>query len=183
MTRSAKWLAAGFAALVLVAAPAWANGVNDPQIIIRGGGGHTVHLTPGNTTTTLSFNNDPRCTPTTGVISNVVVPAMTCGVHNATNTDIYVLTFTIIPAQIPLVVCPIPANCLPGTWSVNTAGTIATFVFTNPLPSPGDLYIDFLGFQLGTPIGFDAKTPEPATMLLFASGLGVVALRRRFRRA
>ena len=176
------------ALLAVVASTGWAD-ADDPAIIIRSGiTSGTIHLTPGNLTTTIAFNTDPRCTANQQFIPNTttLVPAMTCVVFNQSNVNLYSLTFTIVPAQLPLTL----VNNSFGSWTVNGNSTIATFFFANPIPfwDPNANYgngpfpefeMDLIGFAPGTPIGFSAQTPEPATLGLLALGLGGTWLRRK----
>ncbi len=167
--------------ILLSAATGWAD-TQDPAIIIRSGvSGGTIHLTPGNLTTTITFPTDPRCfqvmLPIPG--TSTLVPSMTCNVENNSGVDLYSLTFTIVPAQLPLTLNNTSGF---GTWVTNASFTIATFTFTTPLSSPGELNIDFIGFDPNAPaIGFAATpVPEPASLGLFALGLGGAWIRRKF---
>ncbi len=156
----------------------WAD-TQDPAIIIRGGvTSGTIHLTPGNLTTTIVFDTDPRCSqvmlPIPG--TSTLVPSMTCHVVNESGLNLTSLVFTIVPAQLPLTL----NNNSFGSWTTNAGFTIATFTFATALTSPNEFDMDLIGFSPGTPIGFTGTpVPEPASLGLFALGLGGAWVRRR----
>lgn len=159
---------------------AQANGL-DPAIII-GGRNSAIFFTPGNTSVNLIFNTDKRCTPGFTTLGNVLLPSMTCGVVNLTNAPLTGFNFSFLSPQLLTLLISATANANLGTWTQNGNGTLATFMFTTPLPSPGDIRIDFVNFATNLPIGVSA-VPEPATFTLLASGLGALLVRRRAHRA
>ncbi len=175
-------------AVVLVlglASVAQANSLTDPAIII-GGKNSAIIFTPGHTSITLTFGqvNQPNggsCMLGTTKLNNVFLPSMLCGIVNLTGAPLKGFNFAFSSPQMLTLLVSTKTPGL-GTWTKNPNGTFATFLFAHPLPSPGDVAINFVNFATSTPIGV-SRVPEPATLTLLASGLGALLVRRRTRRA
>ena len=167
---------------------AQANSFADPAIII-GGTGSFINFTPGHTSVSLTFNTDPLCNgPSFTTLNKVSLPSMACGVTNNTGAPLMGFTFTFNTPQNNLNLLTTSSFAGLGTWFSNCNNnnncTSATFTL-NPALLNGvgfDTLITFVGFAPGTVIGLSA-VPEPATLTLFASGLGALLLRRRTRKA
>lgn len=180
-------------AVLALAGAAQANTIDpeDPQIIVRGGIGGTIHVTSVPFSTVISFS--PSSVGPNGC--NYYVPAggtlpgggtdpdfdhLGCGVVNNTSSTIYALIFTINPGQAPFFAsCPINI-CSNVIFDPN--GTFAIFQLIGLPPLVGDLFIEFIGFAPDTPINFTAVTPEPGTLALMATGMGALGLIRRRRK-
>jgi len=171
-------------AILALAGIAQANTIDpdDPQIIIRGAGsGNTILLTGG--TANITFGPSQVFTGPGGCLS--FTPAskssdgfdhLVCGVVNLTGTALTGLTFNVSPAfQLPLTLTC--SFCTSITHSPD--GSVITFLFpVNAIPHNWDFEIELVGFSQGTGIGI-TPVPEPGTLALLATGLGVLGLRRR----
>ena len=168
--------------LILSVGVAHADGITDPQIIIRDGVATTVVLTSPNTTITVP--NNPGCHQTTGILNNVVVPIEDCGILNATGGPIIAVTFvfTFDPNLNPLVLGGNIFGQTNFTFDPNTGFTTAIFS-VGFIPSPGDFHIEFWNFNPGTTFNVAATVvPEPGTLALLGTGLaGLAGLKRRKR--
>jgi len=179
MKKQVIYILAVLALVLMASSPAFAD-IADPQIIVRGGGtSGTITLTPGNTSTTVFFDTDPRCHQFVGSIGGVPAPAMDCPVFNATGTSLYSFTWIISPPQLPLT---FSNTGVAGSFTLDPTGTILTFYFATPFTTGNDLNIDFVNFAPGTPIDFIAQTPEPGTMGLFFAGASALVARLRRRK-
>lgn len=182
-------------AVLAVAGVAQANTIDpdDPQIIVRGGVGGTIHVTSEPFTTVVSFSPSsvgpgncnyyvPAGTSTGAPPGWVVDPFfdhLGCGVVNQSGSTLYTLIFTINPGQAPFFAsCPtnICANVI-----FDPNGTFAIFQLIG-LTTGNDLFVEFIGFAPNTPINFTAVTPEPGTLALMATGMGALGLLRRRRK-
>ncbi len=169
------------ATLLVVAGAASADGVLDPQIIIRGDPATSISMTSPNLI--ISVPNNPGCKQTTTVLNNVTVPVEDCGIHNMTGFDIYTITlqFTLDPNLNPLVLGGNLFGAQSFTFDPNTG--IVTAIFSlGVIPAGQDFHIEFINFDPGTSFDIVAQSPEPATLALFASGLGAIIARRRMRK-
>jgi len=184
-------------ALVLCAASTSFANAQDPAIIIRSGvSTGTIHLTPGNLTTTIVFPTDPRCFQTSLPIPGTTTPtypSMTCAVVNQSGFALSSLTFTFSSIQVPLSL----ANSSFGSWQSTIGSNLITAVFTfaTPIPPLGlgnygngpfpEFLMDFVNFDPTAPnLSFTATpVPEPATLGLFALGMGGAGAWLRRRRA
>ena len=130
----------------------------------------------------LTFNTDARCTAGMTTLNNVSLPSMLCGIVNQTGLPLTGFTFSFNSPQLLTLLVSTATPGL-GTWTQNFNGTLATFMFATPLPTPnGDIAINFVNFGAGLPIGV-AAVPEPASLTLVGAGLGALLIRRRARRA
>lgn len=187
--RVAVWMAM---AILALAGVAQANTIdpNDPQIIVRGGVGGTIHVTSDPFFTVVSFSPNSvgpgACNyyvpagqqglPTGGI--DPYFDHLGCGVFNESGSTIYTLVFTINPGQAPFFAdCP-PTICSSVLFDPN--GTFAIFNLIG-LGNGDDLFIEFIGFAPDTPINFHAGVPEPGTLALMVTGLGALGLLRRRR--
>jgi hypothetical protein len=180
-TRVAVWMAVAILAFAGVAQASTID-PDDPQIIIRGGGsGNTIFLTGGTANITFGpsqvFSGPGGCFSWTDAVnSSDGFDHLVCGVVNVSGGPLAGLTFNVSPGfQLPLtLVC---SFCTSITHSAD--GSVITFLFpNNSIPNNWDFTIEFVGFAQGSGISF-TPVPEPGTLLLLTTGLGVLGLRRR----
>lgn len=174
--RRAHW--AVLAVLVLVAASVHADGL-DPQIIIRGGTGGSIHMTSPNLVIDpeFEFNNpDPFSDCVPALVGPLSLQGWSCEVLNLTGMDITNLFISFGNLQPPLSCVSDPNNIFNNCFADPNGGF---FVFSGGvIPNNTVFLIDFGGFAPGT--NFAVHAPEPATLCLLLAGMaGVIAFRRR----
>jgi hypothetical protein len=189
----AVWMAVAILAFAGVAQASTID-PNDPQIIVRGGVGGTIHVTSEPFSTVISFSPNsvgpgacnyyvPAGTSTGAPPGWVVDPFfdhLGCGVINQSGSTLYTLIFNINPGQAPFFAdCP-TTICASVLFDPN--GTFAIFNLIG-LGNGDDLFIEFIGFAPDTPITFTAVVPEPGTLALMATGMGALGLLRRRKQA
>lgn len=177
---SAKRGLLGVFILLVAAAPLVADPVNDPQIIIRSGPATTIFLT-GNTLNLTFGPSQAGCTFTPGSQTTSGLDEMDCGILNQNTFGLTNIFISISVPQLPLNLFCFDSLCS-GTPVAGVSGSTAFFQLSLNAIGPGDdFHMIFVGFQ-PTDFNVAVNVPEPATMGLFAAGLGALAARRLRRR-
>lgn len=161
------------ACVLALAGLSFASSLNDPKIIVGGGGSAPFPDTVTVTGNTFSFDTTGASPPCT--VNNISDPD--CSFINGNNYTWTTLTFFITPVQGGLS-CDggfFFANC-----SVNDQLGIVTFSGGSGIGPGGFFQMITTGFE--NPTGFAGQAngvPEPASLILVLSGAGALFVRRR----
>ncbi len=164
------------------AGPALANGITDPQIIVRDGSPGVITLT--NNSFNINLPNTPGCTSTQITFNGLPATDTVCTIFVDAGVILHTLTFYITPTQGLLTGAIDPGN-FPNFFTtvfVDPNNTGVTFLGGNIVGPQDGLHFEFIGFQNNTGVSVGVNTPEPATLGLFLTGVGALVARRRLRR-
>ncbi|MBI3406530.1 MAG: PEP-CTERM sorting domain-containing protein [Acidobacteria bacterium] len=174
--RRSNWLLV-VAVILLSAATASANSINDPQIIVRDANPGVLIL--NNPVVSINLNGQTGCAVSsipnpfggTGNVFDVV-----CNVFVPGGVTLSSLTFFVSPLQTPL--SGLVFDNLFSTVFVDPNNQFVTFSGGN-IVGAFDMEFEFIGFASNTTVTVVSNAPEPATLALFLTGIGALVTRRK----